>query len=537
LTASEALLQHDGVLRPLRASLLAALAATPVGALPSTALADEGGWPDLGTPATVADDGRKDAAVIIGIDEYAFVPHVPGATHNATDWLTFLTESRHVPIDRVQLLRDVQGTREGILKAATQAAKQVEAGGTLWFVFIGHGAPGPGGNDGLLVGADAQQSADSIFARSVTQSEVLTRLAVGPSSAHRVLVVDACFSGRSGTGEALAAGLQPMLAVHEAPVAGAIVLSAGAADQFAGPLPGAGRPAFSYLVLGALRGWAAEPSGEVTAEDAINYSRQVLRTLPIGRLQEPRVSGSSGRFVLVKHATEKAPNLHDIVVHGSEAQPPTGGLGLRSIGPFGGAPAVDEGQRAPGAIHASFSAPLGDAGVWTLHDPHAKLCKLPCTRWVVPGPGFELVRESPIKGEAEVHVTLPPETPFREGADVNEQLVAPRGSLLAGGIVTGLAAGAIAGGSALIYVGANGLGSSQSSSGLGPLLGGTTLATAGLIALIWGIPTLVSSHDWKVEATPGGQGPLMFHFSPQALEVTRGATRVSISPSGVAGVF
>lgn len=508
------------------------------------AQAQEGGWPDLGAPAKVAADGSKDAAVVIGIDEYAFVAHVPGATHNATDWLTYLTESRHVPIERVQLLRDVQGTREGILKAASQAAKQVQPGGTLWFIFIGHGAPGPSGSDGMLVGADAQQSADSIFARSVTQSEILTRLAVGPASAHRVLVVDACFSGRSGTGEALATGLQPMLAVREAPVAGAIVLSAGGSDQFAGPLPGAGRPAFSYLVLGALRGWAAEPNGNVTAEDAVAYSRQVLRTLPIGRLQEPRVSGSPAGFVLASQAAEKAPNLHDIVVRGGE--PGSSGNTLRPFGtPSGPAPLIaEEGPKLPGAIHASFRAPPGDAGTWTIHDAKGALCKLPCTRWLVPAPGYTLVRESPMKGESVLNVPVPAETPFREGADVDEQLVAPSGSTAGGIVLTGLAAAAGVGAGLWFYLGLQGstdqfgnYSAPSSGSTVAAVTGGTVLGVFSLFGVIYGIPMIVRSHDWRVDVTPGSQGPMMFHFNAQALELSHGTTSVKLTPGGLSGVF
>ncbi len=501
---------------------------------PLQAAAQEGGWPDLGTPVTVAADGSKDAAVIVGIDEYAFVAHVAGATHNATDWLTYLTESRHVPIDRVHLLRDVQGTREAILKAASQAAQEVQAGGTLWFVFIGHGAPAQEGNDGLLVGADAQQSADSIFSRSVSQGEILTRLAVGPASAHRVLVVDACFSGRSASGEALAAGLQPMLAVREAPVAGAVVLSAGASDQFAGPLPGAARPAFSYLVLGALRGWAADASGNVTADGAVAYSRQVLRTLPIGRLQEPRVAGSPGGYVLAKRATEKAPNLHDIVIRPAEPTPTGPAIPTLPFFTRNGVATADEGPRVPGALHATFTAPLGDPGVWTLRDGHGTVCKLPCTHWVVPSPGYLLVRESPLKGEAEVKVPLPAESQFKEGADVNEQLVPPKGSMTTGIVVTSISVAAGAGGAVLIYYGSQNLGGT-SDNGIWPLLGGTTLATLGLLGILYGIPVMAGSHDWRVDASAAA--PVVFQFNTHGFEMTHGTTQVSLAPCVLSGVF
>ena len=48
------------------------------------------------------------------------------------------------------------------------------------------------------------------------------------------------------------------------------VLTAATADQVAGPLPGAARPAFSYLVLGGLRGWAdSDHNGRVTAGETV----------------------------------------------------------------------------------------------------------------------------------------------------------------------------------------------------------------------------------------------------------------------------
>jgi hypothetical protein len=47
----------------------------------------------------------------------------------------------------------------------------------MWFVFIGHRAPSNDGRDDLLVGADADRSAQGIHQRSVPRSgEVRARL-------------------------------------------------------------------------------------------------------------------------------------------------------------------------------------------------------------------------------------------------------------------------------------------------------------------------------------------------------------------------
>src|SRR5690606_17022090 len=92
-----------------------------------------------------------------------------------------------------------------------------------------------------------------------------------------VVVLDACFSGSSARG-ALMTGLQPVIPTHALPTAvKTTVLTAGAADEFAGPLPGAGRPAFSYLVLGALTGWGdGDAAGRVTASEAVAYAHDAI---------------------------------------------------------------------------------------------------------------------------------------------------------------------------------------------------------------------------------------------------------------------
>lgn len=41
-------------------------------------------------------------------------------------------------------------------RVAELAAEDVEEGGRLWFVFMGHGIFNDDGTDGLLVGADAR---------------------------------------------------------------------------------------------------------------------------------------------------------------------------------------------------------------------------------------------------------------------------------------------------------------------------------------------------------------------------------------------
>ena len=308
---------------PPRFNSLALVAAL---SLPSRAFA-EARWPELATPPSLTPDGSKDAAVIVGIENYLAVPKVRGATKNATDWYRFLVDGRKVPTSRVHLLRDKEAAREAILKALDQAAGEVDHGGTIWVVFIGHGPPSRDQSQGMLVGFDAQQTPDSLEARSVRQAEIAERLRHGLQG-NTVAILDACFSGRASLGEALAPGLQPLVVAKQSAATAVTTLVAAAGNEYAGPLPAEGRPAFSYLVLGALRGWGdTNRDGRVSAREAVDYAQRALFSLPLGRSQTPDISGANPDVVLSAGASESGPSLQDLVVAASSAF----GEGLGSI--------------------------------------------------------------------------------------------------------------------------------------------------------------------------------------------------------------
>lgn len=272
------------------------------------------GWPVLSEPlGTGQADGAQDAAVVVGVEDYFMAPDIPGARLNAQDWFIHLRQDRGVPLGHIRLLKDNEATVEEMEAAAKAMAAKVGPGGTLWFVFVGHGAPAPDGQDGVLVGVDAQQTARSIDARSLPQQRLLKILSAGRQQ-HTVVVIDACFSGQTPSGS-LAPGLQPMVPVRSRLSQKEVtVLSAGASDQFAGPLPGAERPAFSYLVLGAMRGWGDQNGdGVVTGSEALGYTVESLSAVVVGRTQTPSGAGKMD-VALSSGLREAAPNLDSIVM-------------------------------------------------------------------------------------------------------------------------------------------------------------------------------------------------------------------------------
>jgi hypothetical protein len=308
------------------------------------------GWPDVAAHLEDTGGGDRDAAVIAGIERYAMVAAVPGARANAQDWYAFLTGPRGVPPSNVQLLLDERATADDLRAALKQAASQAKRGGRIWFVFIGHGVPSRDGRDGLLVGFDAQQRANLIESRSLPRSEAVALMAE-KRGVTGVAVIDACFSGRASDGKPLLSGLQPLVAVREqkdAPPRVA-VLTAAAGDQFAGALPGAGRPAFSYLVLGALRGWAdADDDGRVSAAEVRDYADRALLATLRDRRQTPDLLGE-GRLDLGPSGGEEGPDLRALAAREAVGGGTT--FAERGVGGSGGSPAArvepSRGERSP----------------------------------------------------------------------------------------------------------------------------------------------------------------------------------------------
>ena len=292
--------------------MLALLASLAFLVTPGAAAAE---WPDPTAQIRTTDEGRADAAVIVAIEDYAKVDDVAGARANADAWMEWFVRGRGVPAARVLKAYDGDATDIQIRELAQRAAASVGEGGTLWFVFIGHGAPSKDGRDGLLVGVDADRSAQGIYQRSVSRSELLGLLDAGPQ-ARTVALIDACFSGQSPGGAALVEGLQPL--VPTALVAEASkrtrVLTAAGSGEFSGPLPGASRPAFSYLALGGLVGWAdaeGDKDGRVSASELRDYVAGALNLTVSGRTQTPGLLGSDTD--LAKSAGAKAPDLFAIL--------------------------------------------------------------------------------------------------------------------------------------------------------------------------------------------------------------------------------
>lgn len=287
--------------------LFAILAIAPCGWAAATS------WPTLATPAKTVGGGQDDVALLIDIENYLFVPHIPGAKANAVAWYDYFTKTRQTPVANVDILSDNDATVEGIRKAVRGLATQGSKKGTIWLIFIGHGAPAKNGKDGLLIGVDAQQKAESIETRSIRRSELVAALQASGASAINI-ILDSCFSGRAENGEQLVPGLQPLVTLNTEELADPRIqiFTAATGDQYAGPLTGVQRPAFSYLLLGGLRGWAdTDSQAIIETKKLLTFVTSALRLTAHDRTQTPQIIGRQDT-VYAKSPGEKCPDMKEL---------------------------------------------------------------------------------------------------------------------------------------------------------------------------------------------------------------------------------
>lgn len=249
-------------------------------------------WPDLSVQQPTIGGGERDSAIIVAVEEYAFLPHVAGASEVGAAWYRYMSNTRKVP--DVQLLLNEDATAINIQDALEKAVRNVKSGGRVWFVFIGHGAPSKEGTDAVLVGVTAMANERNFYPQTVSRSNLLDILARRQDTLPPVVLLDACFSGTDSSGATLITGSQFVVSqeLGTAKTSAATLLTAGRSYDIAGPLPGQPFPAFSYLVLGALRGWGdSDGNGVVTAQEAVKYAHKAILALAPGRMQEPQHSG------------------------------------------------------------------------------------------------------------------------------------------------------------------------------------------------------------------------------------------------------
>ena len=237
--------------------------------------AAEPALPSVDDPPDLAMGQTKDFAVVIGIPTYPFISKpVAWAEQDARSMARFLQESRGVPSDRVRLVLGQEAKRERIEQVLAEAGRVTGADGVVWLFFAGHGSAHPDSKERILLPVEASETTESFRTDGLLVDD-----AVKLASAHgaKVMVIaDACYSGVGpGRFSVDMDWLPPEASVAE--------LTATKSGEVAMPLDSAKHGAFTYVMLGALRGWAdgvgGPKDGVVTMAEATAYTSKALDSM------------------------------------------------------------------------------------------------------------------------------------------------------------------------------------------------------------------------------------------------------------------
>ncbi|MBT3223720.1 MAG: hypothetical protein HN348_32020, partial [Proteobacteria bacterium] len=231
----------------------------------------------------------EDVAVVVGIEDYPFLPDVPYAKRDAEAFYRYLIYTRGIPPDRVKLLINAP-TADEVRKAVQVAASRVVENGTVWVYFAGHGAASVTSRKRMLLGVDTKADADSMESRSIHLDQVQATVTASKAG-KAILVVDACYAGVGRDGQELMGGKRFAVPAYAAADNAQItVWSASSANELSGPFEPARHGLFTYFAVGALRGWADgefddRRDGQVTLAEAQTYVAKAIRTVSEGGQQ------------------------------------------------------------------------------------------------------------------------------------------------------------------------------------------------------------------------------------------------------------
>lgn len=275
-------------------------------------------WPDISSPIpNIVENSSNDSALIIAIEKYTHIHKVEGAVQNGNDWHQYFRVSANIPEERIGYILNESAGKTAILQKARQLSESTPKEGKIWLIYIGHGATHK--NEAIFLGVDTRATVNS-FDEQLTQLELINIL----KEEHDVIAfIDTCFSGRSDDGIAFLQGTQFAMLTSIDQVPKATIFTAAEHNEYAGTIYGLHRPAFSYLALGALRGWADKDDNGVSLEEIHQYTSKTLQTLVQGRTQQPTFWSDGRSEYIATYGKEKGPDISKIVDHMIANPPPS----------------------------------------------------------------------------------------------------------------------------------------------------------------------------------------------------------------------
>lgn len=264
--------------------------------------------PRVSPPIDTGDRATRDAAIVIGNEGYTALPQVVYAKQDARAFQEWLRSSRGLSKYRVRYAEDASYTE--VWRTVQRGARRARSGGTLWIYFAGHGTAATAQNERAVMGIDANPIDPSSKAMLLSEIVEITN----KSRADRVVfILDAGFGNLGRDGLPLVPDRQPP-EIDGQPDLGekVIVWMAEAGVDSATAYVPAQHGLFTYLTLGALRGWADgalgdAPDGTVSLAEAQAFVDQAGQEL--GHVNHPSRDSrtEAATWALVTGELEPAP--------------------------------------------------------------------------------------------------------------------------------------------------------------------------------------------------------------------------------------
>jgi len=261
--------------------------------------------PDIKPPVAAKQKNSKDAAVIIGNENYRRLPQAIYAQNDALGVVNFLKSTRKVSSWKTIHLKNADADK--INAAIKKRSRYISKKGTLWIYFAGHGYTDRDGNRYLLP-IDATRSEPK--ENAIELNDLMARASKRGNRV--VLIVDAGFgdAGRDGL---------PVLDLKKTYMPYEVAYNNPKQIFWMADTKGRSNPSFvaaqhglfTYLFLGAMQGWADgelnnEKDGVITLGEAQGYVAHKM--LQLGTPASPSIFPEEEPQEWTIH---KSPNLHD----------------------------------------------------------------------------------------------------------------------------------------------------------------------------------------------------------------------------------
>jgi hypothetical protein len=264
--------------------------------------------PNLDAAHETGASAPGDAAAVLFVEDYVRLADVDGASRDAAMMATLFKKSVGIPDASVKVTTG--GTRSRMRSTVQSAAKKVKNEGTLWVYFSGYGLVHNG--EWLLLGKDTLRDGSTAVRDGIKLNEIYEwskRSAIGKV----VLILDASFGGNHRDGSRVISPPPPSPPRFRAPEDERIVV--WMADTRARTAPhyrAADHGMFTYLVSGAMRGWADGalgdiPDGLLTLGELQRFVRLHTHALGTAHASNESELSAQAEWALVSGKMESGP--------------------------------------------------------------------------------------------------------------------------------------------------------------------------------------------------------------------------------------